>query len=93
MSDTAKPTIEDLEIEVALTRSELAATADELAARLDPRRQAAELSDGAKKLVRDAKGTDPAADPAQRTRSRVVLAAGAAAVVLVAVLVVRRLRD
>jgi hypothetical protein len=90
MTDAPKPTIAELEAEILLTRAALAGTADELAARLDPRRQAADAAENAKKLVRDAVGTDPAADPARRARSRVVLAVGVGAVALAVVLLVRR---
>jgi hypothetical protein len=91
MSDsTPKPTIGDLETEIALTRAQLAGTADALAARLSPQRQVADVKAGASKLVRDAVGTDPAADPANRNRARIVLAAGVGAVVLTVVLLGRR---
>ncbi|HEY0216351.1 MAG TPA: DUF3618 domain-containing protein [Cellulomonas sp.] len=90
MSDTTKPTIADLEAEIVLTRAELAGTADELAARLDPRRQAADAAEAGRKLVRDAVGTDPAADPAKRVRSRTVLVVGVGVVALAVVLLVRR---
>ncbi len=91
MSDsTPKPTIGDLETEVALTRDQLAGTADALAARLSPQRQVADVKAGARKLVRDAVGTDPAADPTNRDRARIVLAAGVGAVVLAVVLLARR---
>ncbi|GEL46026.1 DUF3618 domain-containing protein [Cellulomonas hominis] len=91
MSDTTpKPSISDLETEIALTRAELAGTADALAARLSPKRQAADVKAGAQKLVRDAVGTDPAADPANRDRARILLAAGVGAVVLAVVLIARR---
>jgi hypothetical protein len=90
MTDAPRPTVADLEAEILRTRAELAGTADELVARLDPRRQAAEASESARRLVRDAVGTDPAADPARRTRSRLVLAAGVGAVALAVVLLVRR---
>lgn len=91
MSDsTPKPTIGDLETEIALTRAQLAGTADALAARLSPQRQVADAKAGASKLVRDAVGTDPAADPANRSRARIVLAAGVGAVVLAVVLIARR---
>lgn len=91
MSDsTPKPTIGDLETEIALTRAQLAGTADALAARLSPQRQVADVKAGASKLVRDAVGTDPAADPGNRDRARLVLAAGVGAVVLAVVLLARR---
>lgn len=91
MSDsTPKPSIGDLETEIALTRAQLAGTADALAERLSPRRQVADVRTGAQKLVRDAVGTDPAADPANRDRARIVLAAGVGAVVLAVVLLARR---
>lgn len=90
MTDAPRPTVADLEAEILRTRAELAGTTDELVARLDPRRQAAEASEGARRLVRDAVGTDPAADPARRARSRLVLAAGVGAVALAVVLLIRR---
>jgi hypothetical protein len=91
MSDTTrKPTIPELEAEVVLTRAELAATADLLAARLSPQHQVAEAKAGAQKLWRDAVGTDPAADPANATRARTVLAVGVGVVVLAVVMIARR---
>lgn len=91
MSDsTPKPTIGELETEIALTRAQLAGTADALAERLSPKRQVADVRYGAEKLVRDAVGTDPAADPANRNRARIVLGAGVGAVVLAVVLLARR---
>lgn len=87
---TTPPSVDDLETEIALTRAELARTADELAARLDPRRQAAEAADNAKRLVRDAVGTDPAADPTNRNRSRTILAVGVGIAALTVALLIRR---
>ncbi len=87
---TPKPSIPTLETEVTLTRAQLAATTDELVARLDPRAQVGQARDGAKRIVRDAVGTDPAADPTARNRSRAVLAGAAAAVALGITLLVRR---
>ncbi|WP_454049931.1 DUF3618 domain-containing protein [Cellulomonas sp. Marseille-Q8402] len=87
---TPHPSITALETEVALTRAELAGTADELAARLSPQRQVADAKANARKLVRDAVGTDPAADPANRNRARAVLAAGVGVLALAVVLIVRR---
>lgn len=87
---SAKPTITALEAEVALTRAELAGTADALAERLSPQRQVADARARAQKLWRDAIGTDPAADPANRNRARGILAAGVGALALVVVLAVRR---
>ncbi|HEY0187339.1 MAG TPA: DUF3618 domain-containing protein [Cellulomonas sp.] len=88
--DAPRPSIADLEAEILRTRAELAGTADALAARLDPRRQAAEVAGDARRLLRDAVGSDPEADPARRTRSRLVLAAGVGAASLLVALVVRR---
>ena len=91
MSDsTRKPTITELEAEILLTRAELAGTADALAARLSPQRQVADAKAGASRLWRDAVGTDPAADPANRGRARAVLAVGVGVVALTVVLLVRR---
>lgn len=91
MSDTTpKPSVSDLEAEIALTRAELAGTADALASRLSPKHQVAGAKAGAQKLVRDAVGTDPAADPGNRDRARILLAAGVGALVLAVVLVARR---
>ncbi|MEN1975041.1 DUF3618 domain-containing protein [Cellulomonas olei] len=91
MSDsTPKPSIADLESEIVLTRAELAGTADALAARLSPKRQVADARAGAEKLLRDAVGTDPAADPANRGRARAVLAAGVGGLALLVVLAIRR---
>lgn len=91
MSDTTpKPSVADLEAEVTLTRAELAATADALSARLNPKRQAADAAAGAKRIVRDAVGTDPAADPSNRDRARIILAAGVGVAVLAVVVLIRR---
>lgn len=91
MSDTTrKPSIPELETEVELTRAELAGTADALAARLSPQRQVADAKAGARKVWRDAIGTDPAADPVNKNRARAVLAAGVGVVALAVVLLVRR---
>ncbi|RMI13928.1 DUF3618 domain-containing protein [Cellulomonas triticagri] len=89
-TETPAPTIPQLEAEVLLTRAELAGTADALAARLSPQHQVAEVKRGASKLWRDAVSTDPAADPENRGRARVVLAAGVGVVALAVVLIVRR---
>jgi len=89
-STTPKPSIAALETEIELTRAELAGTADALAERLSPQRQVADARARAEKLWRDAIGTDPAADPANRNRARGVLAAGVGALALVVALAIRR---
>ena len=86
---TTHPKIAALEAELAKTRAELAATVDELSDRLDPRTQATHAVDSAKKLARDAVGSDPKADPEEKTRARIVL--GTAAGVL-ATLIARAAR-
>lgn len=91
MSDsTSTPSIAALETEVELTRAELAGTADELAARLNPQRQVADAKAGAQKVWRDAIGTDPAADPANKNRARGLLAAGVGVLALAVAMMVRR---
>lgn len=91
MSDNApKLTVADYEAEVARSRADLAATADALAAKLDPRTQVAEAKESATRLVRDAMGTDPAADPENRNRARAILAGGVAAVAGLVVLAIKR---
>lgn len=91
MSDsTSTPSIAALETEVELTRAELAGTADELAARLSPQRQVADAKAGAQKVWRDAIGTDPAADPANKNRARGLLAAGVGVLALAVAMMVRR---
>ncbi|WP_217614563.1 DUF3618 domain-containing protein [Cellulomonas sp. GbtcB1] len=89
-SPTPKPTITALEAEVLLTRAELAGTADALAERLSPKRQVADARAAAEKIWRDAVGTDPAADPANKNRARGILAGAVGALALVVVLAVRR---
>lgn len=71
------PKIVALEAELAATRAELAATVDELSDRLDPRTQATHAVDTAKKWARDAVGTDPKADPEEKTKARVVIGTAA----------------
>lgn len=91
MSDsTSTPSIAALETEVELTRAELAGTADELAARLSPQRQVADAKAGAQKVWRDAIGTDPAADPANKNHARGLLAAGVGVLALAVAMMVRR---
>ncbi|WP_169166513.1 DUF3618 domain-containing protein [Cellulomonas taurus] len=88
--DTPKLTVSDYEAEVLRSRADLAATADALAAKLDPRTQVAEAKESASRLVRDAVGSDPAADPSNRTRARTILAGGVAAVAGLVVLAIKR---
>jgi Protein of unknown function (DUF3618) len=85
-----EPKIAALEAELAATRAQLEATVEELSTRLDPRYQAGQAADKSRRLVRDAIGTDPAADPSARTRARVVLGAGVAALGIVVSAVARR---
>lgn len=87
---TTDPKISALEAELAATRAELAATVDELSTRLDPRTQASEAVENGRRLVRDAVGNDPAADPAARKRARIVLGAAAGVVGLVVTGIIRR---
>lgn len=91
MSENApKPTVSDYEAEVVRSRADLAATADALAAKLDPRTQVAEAKESAERLVRDAVGSDPAADPENRNRARAIIAGGVVAVVGLVTLAVKR---
>ena len=76
---TTDPKISAIEAELAATRAQLAATVDELSTRLDPRYQAGQAAKNGRRLIRDAIGTAPDADPSSRTRARVVLGAGVTA--------------
>lgn len=87
---STNPKIAALEAELALNRAQLASTVDELSTRLDPRYQAAQAVDSGRRLVRNAVGTDPEANPQARGRARAVLGAGVAALGLVVALAVRR---
>lgn len=82
------PRMVEAESEVARKRAELAATVDELAGRLDPKAQAKEAVDGAKRLFQDATAKD--ADPRRRTRARAVLGGTVAVVALLAAAGLRR---
>ncbi|WP_263118188.1 DUF3618 domain-containing protein [Cellulomonas sp. RIT-PI-Y] len=88
--NTPKLTVSDYEAEVLRSRADLAATADALAAKIDPRTQVAEAKESASRLVRDAVGSDPAADPENKSRARAILAGGVAAVAGLVVLAIRR---
>lgn len=81
------PAMLDAESEVVRTRAQLAATVDELADRLDPRNQAKEAVDGAKRLLHDATAKD--AEPHRRTRARAVLGGAVAVVALLAAASIR----
>ncbi|CAN5145098.1 hypothetical protein BH11ACT1_BH11ACT1_17560 [soil metagenome] len=85
-----EPKIAALEAELAATRAQLVETVEELSTRLDPRYQAGQAAEKGRRLVRDALGTDPAADPSARTRARVVLGAGVAALGIVVSAIARR---
>ncbi|MCC2307615.1 DUF3618 domain-containing protein [Cellulomonas chengniuliangii] len=84
------PKIAALESELVATRAQLAATVDELSTRLDPRRQASEAVDNGRRLVRDAVGSDPQADPEARKRARIILGAAGAVVGLIVAGAIRR---
>ncbi|PVU83159.1 DUF3618 domain-containing protein [Cellulomonas sp. WB94] len=85
-----EPKIAALEAELAATRAQLAETVEELSTRLDPRYQAGQAAEKGRRLVRDAIGTDPGADPSAKTRARVVLGAGVAALGIVVSAIARR---
>lgn len=68
-----------IEAQLEKNRAELAATIDELTARLDPRTKATDAVARAKQLIHDA-GTDPATAPSARNHARRYLGIGAAAV-------------
>jgi hypothetical protein len=87
---TTDPKLTEIEAELAATRAELAATVDELSTRLDPRVQASNAVETGKRLWRDALGTDPEADPANRNRARAIVGGAAAALALLVAGVVRR---
>lgn len=82
-------TVEELEAEVLRTRSELAATVDALAGRLSPRAVPNEAADAARRVVRDAVGTDPAADPEKQVRARIMLGVAVAGVAGLVVWLIR----
>lgn len=80
---TTDPKLTAMETQLAATRAELAATVDELSTRLDPRYQANQAVGAGKRLWRDALGTDPAADPTNRTRARAIVGGAAAVLALI----------
>ena len=78
MDDTAPADkLTQLEGDVQAARDELAATVDELAGWFDPKTRMTAAVDRGRRMVHDA--ADPAADPAERLRARVVLGVVAAA--------------
>jgi len=87
------PEMVAIEADITATRAQLAASVDELAARLDPRAQAGRALESGRQLWSDATGSD--AEPAARKRALTVLGgvvAGAAAFVGLAVLMFGRRR-
>jgi hypothetical protein len=91
MSGTdSTPSIADLEAEIVRRREGLVRTVDELSTRLDPRYQANQAVVGARKLVRDAIGSDPDTDPRATSRARKILATGVAVVSLLAAAALRK---
>jgi len=84
------PTIAELEAEIVRTREGLVRTVDQLSTRLDPRYQANQAVAGARKVVRDAIGSDPDADPRAKNRSRAILAGGVAVVAVLAAAALRK---
>jgi len=84
MSDT-KPAdkLSQLEFDVQAARTELATTVGDLKAWFSPRTRMTAAVDRGRQMLSDA--TDPAADPTDRTRARIVLglAAGAVAALVV----------
>ncbi len=89
-SKAPRPTMSALEAELAATRQELTATIDALSDRLDPRVRAAAVMDQGRTLLRDAMGTDPAADRERRGRARAVVGAVAAGAALLLTAALRR---
>jgi hypothetical protein len=87
---TTDPKIAALEAELAATRAQLTETVDELSTRLDPRYQASQATARGRRLVRDAIGIASDADPSARTRARVVLGSGLAALAVVVSAAARR---
>lgn len=81
--------LQRLEDDVRAARGDLAATVDELAGWFDPKTRMTAAVDRSRQVVHDA--TDPAADPAERRRARIVLGVAAAAAVAVVAGVVGRL--
>lgn len=84
------PSVAELEAEIVRARAGLVKTVDELSTRLDPRYQANQAVQGARKVVRDAIGTDPQVDPHDRNRARTIIAGGVAVVALLAAAAVRK---
>ena len=78
-----------LEDDVRVARSELAATVDELAGWFDPKTRMTAAADRGRQMLHDA--TDPAANPADRKRARIVLGVAAAGIAAAAAGVVGRL--
>ena len=82
-------TLARLEDDVRAARSELAATVDELAGWFDPKTRATAAVDRGRRMLHNA--TDPAADPAVRTRARIVLGVVAAGSAVAMATFIRRL--
>lgn len=70
--------LSQLELDVQAARSELAATVGELKRWFSPKTRLTAAVDRGRQILNDA--TDPAADPADRTRARIVLGVAAGAV-------------
>ncbi|PFG35108.1 DUF3618 domain-containing protein [Sanguibacter antarcticus] len=85
----------ELEAEITVARAQLAATVDELAARLSPKALAAEARSTTKQAANDAgaflTGNGLPVGPASRARNaKVLLGAVAGVVVIVALVIVKR---
>ena len=90
MADGTTPDkLTQLESDVRAARDELAATVDELTGWFDPKTRVTAAVDRGRRMVHDA--ADPAADPTDRTRARVVLGVAAAALAAAVAGVVGRL--
>lgn len=89
MDGTAPDKLAQLEADVRAARDELAATVDEITDWFDPKTRMTAAVDRGRHLVHDF--TDPAADPADRARARVVLGVAAAGAAAVVAGVIRRL--
>jgi hypothetical protein len=85
------PRMQAIESDLVAARAELASTVDELAARLDPRTQAAKAVESSKQMFRDA--VDPDATPEARRRAFTVIGGAAAAVAALGGLVWLRRRS
>lgn len=84
-----------IEAEIAATRAQIKDTVDELSVRLNPKTQAAEIAEEAKRAVEDLKrrvtgDVRPAGEPEPGRKGWIALGAGAALAVAVVTKIVRK---